>query len=91
MCVHTHTHLVLFGTLQDLVEGVERVVATDSIFLQVTKVNIRGDQDLEGVLIVPGNRSTIRTPESPDALSDNYTTRRQIILMLHTGCSLMSC
>lgn len=45
-------YVVLFCALHDLVKRHKRVVASDGVLLQVTQVDIGGDEDLKGVLIV---------------------------------------
>lgn len=45
-------YIVLFCALHDLFERNERVIASDGILLQVTQVDISGDEDLKRVLII---------------------------------------
>lgn len=55
-------YLLRICTVQDLIQGFERVAASDSILLLVAQVNVRGEQDPEGVLVVPVGNTT---PPSP--------------------------
>lgn len=50
-------YVVLFCALHDLVKRHKRVVASDGVLLQVTQVDIGGDEDLKGVLVVSEDRS----------------------------------
>lgn len=53
-------YLFILCTFQDLIHGVVRVTASDSILLHVAEVNVRGEQDLKCILVIPGRK----TPES---------------------------
>lgn len=57
--LHPCSHLHRFCTVQDLIHGVERVGASDGVLLQVAEVNVRGQQDLERILLIPGRYSTL--------------------------------
>lgn len=46
-------YLLCLGMLQDLFQRVVRVIAADGILLQVTKMNVCSNEDLESILIIP--------------------------------------
>lgn len=51
--LNTDVYLLCLGMFQDLFQRFVRVIATDGILLQVTKMNVRRNEDLESILIVP--------------------------------------
>lgn len=55
--MHIHSNLILHGIFHDLIKRHKRVISSNSIFLQVTQVNVRGNEDLESVLIIAIKRA----------------------------------
>lgn len=46
-------YLLRLGMFQDLFQGVVSVITTDGVLLQVTKMNVCRNEDLESILIIP--------------------------------------
>lgn len=52
LCAVAVPYIILSGTTHDLIERHKRVVASDGVFLQVSEVDVRGDEELKRVLVV---------------------------------------
>lgn len=48
-----NVYLLRLGMFQDLFQGFVSVIATDGVLLQVTKMNVCRNEDLECILIIP--------------------------------------
>lgn len=56
-CLVLHPYIVLFGTSKNFIKSHKSVISSDGIFLQVTKVNVRSNKNLESVFIIPVDKT----------------------------------